>query len=98
MLRDDKGGNYLLLVRCRFLEERYASGLRGLHSYLIIDEIGDYRSILQQIRENYSDCFKFALGPWWVSKVLEEVLLEVKETAERHDLKYTCMSQKLDGK
>jgi len=70
-----------------FLEERYASGLRGLHSYLIIDEIGDYRSILQQIREKYSDRFKFALGPWWVPKVPKDILLEVKEIAERHNLK-----------
>ena len=69
------------------LRERYESGLRGFCAFLIMDEIGDYRSALQCIRENYSDRFQFGLGPVWVPVVPEDTLLDVKELAERHDLK-----------
>ncbi|MEA2089380.1 MAG: amidohydrolase [Thermoproteota archaeon] len=69
------------------LRERYESGLRAFCAFLITDEIGDYKSVLQRIRENYSDRFQFGLGPSWVPAVPEDTLLEVKEVAERHNLK-----------
>ncbi|MFQ6086589.1 MAG: amidohydrolase family protein, partial [Candidatus Bathyarchaeia archaeon] len=69
------------------LRERYESGLRAFCAFLIIDEIGDYKSVLQRIRENYSDRFRFGLGPVSVPLVSEDTLLEVEEVAEKHGLK-----------
>jgi len=68
------------------LRERYESGLRAFNALLITDEIEDYKSILQCIRENYSDRFQFGLGPW-VPLIPEGTLLEAKEVAEGHNLK-----------
>jgi len=68
------------------LREGYESGLRAFNALLITNGVGDYRSILQNIQENYSDRFQFGLGPW-VPLIPEYTLLEVKEVAERHDLK-----------
>lgn len=69
------------------LRERYESGLRALNSLFIMDEIGDYKSVLQCIQENYSDRFHFGLGPYRVPQVPEDTLVKVKEVAERHNLK-----------
>jgi len=68
------------------LSERYESGLRAFNALLITDEIGDYKSPLKCVQENYSDRFQFGLGPW-VPLIPRDTLLEVKEVAERHDLK-----------
>jgi len=73
------------------MRERYESGLRSFCAFLIMDEIGDYRSVFQCIRENYSDLFHFGLGPAWVVGaglwIPENTLIEVKEAADRHNLK-----------
>ncbi|MFB0543239.1 MAG: amidohydrolase family protein [Candidatus Bathyarchaeia archaeon] len=69
------------------LRERYETGLRGLHSLLITDEIGDYESILQRIQEDYSDRFHFGFLTPLLTMVPEGILLEMKEIAERHNLK-----------
>jgi len=68
------------------LRERYETGLRAFNALLITDEIRDYKSILQCIQENYSDRFRFGLGPW-VPLIPEDTLLKVKEVSERHDLR-----------
>ena len=68
------------------LRERYESGLRGFCTFLVMDEVGDYKSVLQCVRKNYSDRFRFGLGPW-APMVPENTLLEVIEVAERHNLK-----------
>jgi len=68
------------------LRERYETGLRAFNALLITDEIGDYKTILHCIQENYSDRFRFGLGPW-VPLIPKDTLLEVEEVAERHDLK-----------
>ena len=69
------------------LRERYESGLRGLHSFLITDEIGDYKSVLQCIQEDYSDRFHFGFWTPWMPAVPEDVLLEMKEIAQKHSVK-----------
>lgn len=68
------------------LRARYESGLRAFNALFIADEIGDYKGILQCIKKNYSDRFQFGLGPW-VPLIPKDTLLEVKEVAERHNLK-----------
>ncbi|MFQ6124468.1 MAG: amidohydrolase family protein [Candidatus Heimdallarchaeota archaeon] len=68
------------------LRERYESGLRGFCAFLVTDEVGDYKSVLQCVQKNYSDRFRFGLGPW-APVVPENTLLEVKKVAERHNLK-----------
>ncbi|MFX1535974.1 MAG: amidohydrolase family protein [Promethearchaeota archaeon] len=82
-----KGGITCFADGTGALRERYETGLRAFLSFLIADKIGDYKSVLRSIRENYSDRFQFGLGPWWVPKVPENTLLEVKEVSERLNLK-----------
>ena len=69
------------------LKERYESGLRGFLSLRIMDEVEDFRALLQLVRERYGDRLRLMLGPWWVSKVPREVLEEVGEVAKRYGLK-----------
>jgi len=67
--------------------ERYKSGLRGFLAFLIIDEIGDYKSILKLIQDNYSNRLQLMLGPWWVPEIPKEVLEEVNEISRRYGMK-----------
>lgn len=69
------------------LRERYESGLRSLNSLLVIDKVGDYRSVIQSIEENYSDRFHFGLGTPSLPLVPEDTLLEMNEVAQKHNLK-----------
>lgn len=69
------------------LRERYQSGLRSLNSLLVIDKVGDYRSLIQSIEEDYSDRFHFGLGTPSLPLVPEDTLLEMNEVARRHNLK-----------
>lgn len=69
------------------LRERYESGLRGLHSYLVTDKIGDYKSVFQCIQENYSDRFQFGFWTSWLPTIPKDTLLEMREIADRHNLK-----------
>jgi len=67
--------------------ERYRSGLRGFLTFLVMDEIGDYRSILRLIQNNYSSRLQLMLGPWWVPEIPREVLEEVGEISRKHGMK-----------
>jgi len=69
------------------LRERYESGLRSFNALLVTGEIGDYKSVLQCIQENYSDRCQFGLGTPWLPSVSEDTLLEMKEVAEKHNLR-----------
>ena len=69
------------------IDVRYRSGLRGFLAFSIINKIGNYKDILNHIRDNYSDRIQLLLGPWWTLKVPKEILIKTGEIAEKHNLK-----------
>ena len=70
------------------IDERYRSGLRGFLAFLIQNKIEDYGGILQFIQnKRYSDRLQLMLGPWWVPKVSEGTLRQVRDISEKNNLK-----------
>jgi len=82
-----KGGITCYSAGAGMLPERYESGLRSFNALLVTDKIGDYKSVLQSIQENYSDRCLFGFGTPWLPQVPENTLLEMKEVAEKHNLR-----------
>ena len=80
------------------IDVRYRSGLRGFLAFSIINKIGNYKDILNHIRDNYSDRMQLLLGPWWTLKVPKEILIKTGEFAEKHNLKISIHVAEPHGK